>query len=202
MFTDEDLLPLSGLQHFLFCERQCALIHIEQLWVENNFTAEGRAMHAKAHSGVHESRKTKTTVYGTSIRSLELGLIGQTDALEYSADGTILDRSDEVQICAQGMCLEEMKSTSIPLGALFYGKERRREIIEFSNELRNLVLETARRFHALVKSGETPPARYDSKKCPRCSFLEACMPKIGKGKSVQRYLEKAIAMEVDHEAPS
>ncbi|MBP8986033.1 MAG: CRISPR-associated protein Cas4, partial [Syntrophobacterales bacterium] len=136
MYDEEDLLQLSALQHFLFCPRQCALIHIEQIWEENLYTIEGELLHQRSHSGKAEERPMKRTEFGMPIRSLELGLSGKTDAVEYKADGGIVPveykrgrpkkgREDEVQLCAQALCLEEMLGVSIPEGALFYGKVRR-----------------------------------------------------------------------------
>jgi CRISPR-associated exonuclease Cas4 len=136
MFSDVDLLPHSALQHFLFCERQRALIHIEQVWMENLSTIEGGLLHKRAHSGSREGRPGKRAEFGMLIRSLELGPSGKTDAVEYGADGSVLvvehkrgrskaGGADEVQLCAQALCLEEMRGDAIGEGALYYGKTRR-----------------------------------------------------------------------------
>ena len=142
MFTDDALLPLSALQHLLFCERQCALIHIEGQWAENRYTAEGRVMHRKAHDGPSAQHGDVRVARGLALRCLRLGLIGYADVVEFrpSEGGTAATPypieykrgkpkahdADEVQLCAQALCLEEMLGTAVPAGALFYGRTRRR----------------------------------------------------------------------------
>jgi CRISPR-associated exonuclease Cas4 len=207
VYSDEDLLPLSALQHLIFCERQCALIHIEQIWAENIYTIEGELLHKRAHAGDREKRPGKRMEFGMPIRSLELGLSGKTDAVEYAAGGSILvveykrgrpknGYADEVQLCAQAMCLEEMRGKPILEGALYYGKVRRRKIVTFDAELRQLTTRTATRLHELVRSTITPQPVYDKSKCPRCSLLSYCMPKkLSKAPSVMSYLTRALREE-------
>lgn len=206
-YDEEDLLPLSALQHLMFCERQCALIHIEQVWEENRLTAEGRVMHERVHESSLESRGEVRIARGLRIRSLQLGLIGQADVvefhrqpegseqpfpIEYKRGKPKANRCDEVQLCAQAMCLEEMLSKEIPAGALFYGKPRRRTEVVFDQELRNLTRDTASQLHGLVTGGITPPPVYE-KKCESCSLVEVCQPKItGSGTAVRTYLEMMI----------
>ncbi len=209
MFTDEDLLPLSALQHFLFCQRQCALIHVEQVWAENLYTIEGELLHKRAHSGDREKRPAKRTEFGMAIRSLELGLSGKTDAVEYGADGSIVvveykrgrpktGGADEVQLCAQAMCLEEMRGAAIHEGALFYGKVKRRKVVLFDAPLRELTRQTAARLHELVRAERTPPPVYDRAKCPRCSLLGVCLPrKLGKPPPVGAYLARMLREGAD-----
>ncbi|HMP72518.1 MAG TPA: CRISPR-associated protein Cas4 [Kiritimatiellia bacterium] len=207
MYTDEDLLPLSALQHLIFCERQCALIHVEKLWVENRLTAEGRILHDKVHEAGRDVRGAVKTARGLRIRSLALGLIGQADVVEFhrQTDGATTpypvefkrgrakaDRCDEVQLCAQAMCLEEMLGTTVPCGAIFYGQPRRRAEVEFSNDLRQETTEMSKRLHELVEREITPPAVYD-KKCAACSLLGLCRPKeAGGGGSVETYIRRMI----------
>ena len=207
MYSDEDLLPLSALQHFLFCERQCALIHIEQIWTENLYTIEGELLHARAHSRSRETRQARKTEFGMPIRSLLLGLSGKTDAVEYEADGPILiveykrgrpkpGNADEVQLCAQALCLEEMRSEVIKEGALYYGKTRRRKSVLFDVALRELTRNTAERLHAFLWEGHTPLPTYNSAKCPRCSLLKLCMPKkMGRSMSIDHYLSRMLKEE-------
>lgn len=206
-YSDEDLLPLSALQHFVFCERQCALIHIEQQWVENLYTAEGRVLHARSHAGSRETRPGKQTEFGMPIRSFALGLSGKTDAVEYRADGNVLvveykrgrpkaGDADEVQLCAQAICLEEMRGQPISEGALYYGKTRHRKTVVFEATLRDLTMATAEKLHGLVRSGRTPPPVYAAARCPRCSLLRLCMPKkLAKSGSVERYLSRMLHEE-------
>lgn len=214
MFTEDELIPLSALQHLLFCERQCALIHIEQAWAENRFTAEGRIMHERVDEAGRESRGRIRTVNGLPLRSLRLGLSGKADAVEFHREGDDAsgDASvwrpfpveykrgkpkqndcDLVQLCAQALCLEEMLEVAVPEGALYYGKPRRRLVVVFDEALREKTREAARRLHELISSGHTPQARYE-KKCESCSMLPVCMPKVtGSHRSVRRYMAHALA---------
>ena len=206
-FNEDDLIQLSALQHLVFCERQCALIHIEQLWSENLFTAEGRIMHDKVDTANRESRGNIRIEYGVPMRSLRIGLIGKADVVElhkmddgiwipfpveYKRGKPKMDDCDKVQLCAQAICLEEMMNVEIKNGALFYGRTRRREDVVFDEKLRLETEDTARRLHALIESGITPKAEF-SKKCNKCSLYELCMPKIsGKSRSVSNYLLTAM----------
>ncbi len=211
MYTEDDLLPLSALQHLLFCERQCALIHIEQMWVENRFTAEGRIMHERVDAGRSESRGDVRVAFGVPLRSLRLGLSGRADVVEFhreEGEGVTTrwrpfpveykrgrpkkEPWDRVQLCAQALCLEEMLEIEVPEGALFYGKPRRRVDVPFDLDLRRETAETARRLHDLVERGRTPPPVH-TPACEHCSFLDACLPKIlGSPKSVANYLRELI----------
>lgn len=206
-YEEDDLLPLSALQHLLFCERQCALIHIEQVWVENQYTAEGRIMHDRVHSEDHESRRDVRVEFGVPLRSLRLGLIGKADVveftrcrnsrwrpfpIEYKRGKPKPDHCDSVQLCAQALCLEEMLEADIPAGALFYGRTRRRLDVCFDAELRMETEEAAQRLHALIRSGRTPKPEY-LPRCKRCSLQEVCLPKtIGKARSANRYLSSML----------
>jgi len=214
MYLEDELLPISALQHLVFCPRQCALIHVEQVWTENVFTAEGRGLHEKVHETEAESRPGVRIVRGLRLRSLELGLVGQADVVEFHEDASgaavpglagryrpfpveykrgkpKIDVCDEVQLCAQAMCLEEMLGASIPRGALFYGRPRRRTEVEFTETLRQQTRDTAGQLHELFRSRQTPTAAY-SKKCESCSLLERCLPKItGIKKHIRHYLSQA-----------
>lgn len=200
-----DLLPISALQHLLYCKRQCALIHVEQVWAENRFTAEGNVMHEKAHDGPDETKVGVRIVRGLAVKSEVLGLSGQCDVVEFHADGVVLPieykrgkpkahRADEVQLCAQAMCLEEMLGNRaipgppkgeaeqecpgyrIAEGRIFYGQTRRRLDVAFDAELRALTADTARRLREMIASRQTPPAVYEERKCEACSLKELCMP--------------------------
>ncbi|XHR27232.1 MAG: CRISPR-associated protein Cas4 [Chthoniobacteraceae bacterium] len=190
-YSEDQLLPISALQHLLFCERQCALIHIEQVWSENVFTAEGTVLHERAHEGPDESRPGVRITRGLPVRSFQLGISGQCDVVEfhggersarvlpveYKRGKPKIHRADEVQLCAQGLCLEEMLGCPVERGALYYGEQRHRTEICFDETLRILTRDTAARLHTLIAHGSTPPARKE-KKCESCSLLEACMPGI------------------------
>lgn len=207
MYPEDDLLPLSALQHLRFCERQCALIHVEGLWAENVLTVEGSHLHKKVDAGPEESRGDVRITRGVPLRSLRLGLIGKADAVElhrldggawrpfpveYKRGRPKRDRSDEVQLCAQALCLEEMQETPVPAGALFYGQTRRRMEVAFDAELRAETEAAAARLHELIRGGVTPRARREPK-CESCSLLHLCLPDAGgSGRSAVRYLEESI----------
>jgi len=206
-FSEDELIMVSALQHYAFCPRQCALIHIEQVWDENRATAEGRIMHEKVHEQGRESRGNVRIEYGLPLRSLRLGLVGKADVVEfhrfdkqtwqpfpveYKRGKPKHDHCDLIQLCAQAICLEEMLSVSIPSGAIFYGRTRRRLDVSFDEILRKETEDAARRAHELIASGKTPPPVYE-KRCKSCSLIEECIPKtIGKRSSVKRYLARMI----------
>ena len=206
-YTEDDLIMLSALQHYAFCQRQCALIHIEQVWQESGLTAEGRIMHERVHEQDRESRGNVRIEYGLPLRSLRLGLIGKADVVEfhrinkdtwqpfpveYKRGKPKVDHCDLIQICAQAMCLEEMLSVSVPSGAIFYGRTRRRLDVSFNDNLRKETEDVARQAHELIASGITPPPVYE-KRCKSCSLIAECLPKTaGKKSSVKRYLMKMI----------
>jgi len=193
-YTEDNLIQLSALQHFVFCERQCALIHIEQLWSENVYTVEGRIMHDKVDTADHESRGNIRIEYAVPLRSLRLGLVGRADVVELhrTNEGTWMpfpvehkrgkpkpDDCDKVQLCAQAICLEEMMGVEIKNGALFYGRTRRRCDVVFDDALRTETESVARQVHELIASGVTPKADY-SVKCDKCSMAAICLPKASK----------------------
>jgi len=204
-FTDSDLLPLSALQHYIYCPRQCALIHVEQQWVENRFTAEGRAQHSRVDRPEHEIRDGVRLEYAVPLRSLQLGLIGKADVVEFHSSPEKVfpvehkrgrpkpTHCDWIQLCAQALCLEEMMQVEIPEGAIFYGKPRRRQNVEFTAELRSETAETAQALHQLIREGKTPPAEYDKKKCSACSLVEICMPQ--QHRPVAAYLKEVLHEE-------
>jgi len=204
MYTEDDLLSISALQHIAFCERQCALIHIEQQWVENHFTAEGRVMHNRAHEPERKFVGDILVVRGLRIRSLELGLSGIADVVEFNEHLNIvrpveykrgkpkLNSCDEAQLCGQAICLEEMMHVSISDGVLYYGSQRRRQPVSFTESLRSETRRLAARLHTLVDSGVTPPANHDNK-CEQCSLFDICMPGLIKpGRGVQEYIKQNV----------
>lgn len=203
----EELVPISALTQYTYCPRRCALIHVEQIWTENRFTAEGRIMHEHVHDEGDESRGDVRIERGASLRSLRLGLIGKADVVEYhrQADGTWqafpveykrgkpkIDESDKIQLCAQALCLEEMLNASIPAGALFYGKTRRRLDVDFDEALRQETEAAAIKTHELIDAGITPAPVY-AKRCESCSLMAECLPKtIQKKRTVESYLKRML----------
>lgn len=207
LYDEDDLIQLSALQHYVFCIRQCALIHIEQVWSENILTAEGRLMHERAHDEGSEKRGDVRVERGMPLRSFKLGLSGKADVVEFHAQPggdwrpypvefkhgkPKPDDCDEIQLCAQAMCLEEMLGVIINEGALFYGKTRHRHAVQFDETLRAKTEETARAVHSHLDSGITPPPVY-STRCESCSIIEQCMPKaIQKKRTISGYLKRMV----------
>jgi len=207
MYQESDLFQLSALQHYLFCPRQCALIHLEQIWMENRYTAEGQLLHERADSERVEMRGDRKIVCSLMIRSLRLGVSGKADIVEffkkngmwvpfpveYKRGRPKKNDSDRVQLCAQAICLEEMLTTDVPRGALFYGKQKRRLQVEFDDALRKKTEDTAYAIHEMLTKGVTPLARR-TKKCDTCSLLSLCMPeKTGINRSASRYLSAILS---------
>ncbi len=208
MYAEEDLIQLSALQHYMVCPRQCALIHIEQSWQESGLTAEGRVLHARVDAGGVERRGDIKRAFGLPIRSLRLGLSGKADVVEFrrQADGSWRpypvehkrgrrkkENWDRVQLCAQALCLEEMLGVAVPEGALYYGKEQRRELVEINDALRMETEGAAAAVHRMLAEGLTPPPEY-SRKCESCSLMGICLPRgVGGARSrVSAYLAKAL----------
>lgn len=211
MYSEDELLPLSGLQHLVFCERQWGLIHVEQQWVENRLTAEGRALHEKVDSGVAETRGGVRIARGLALRSLRLGLAGRADVIEFPLDGGAPlpveykrgkpkgDDCDEVQLCAQALCLEEQLGVAVPRGALYYATPARRTEIEFTAELRARTESLCERMHDLYQAGATPAAAYE-KKCKSCSLYAVCEPKcMERTRSARMYFQRSLAAALNRE---
>jgi CRISPR-associated exonuclease Cas4 len=200
---------LSRLQHYLFCPRQFALIELEDIWTENQFTAEGQVLHQRVNQADQQKRGAVRTVWAQRLANVELGIEGVADVVEYhkQADGTETPypieykrgkpkahRADEVQLCAQAICLEEMHGVAVPEGALFYGEVRRRHPVLFNAELRDLTAQTILACRTIVQTKTTPKAIYKSKKCNACSLIEQCHPK-GFGKSAAAWLAEQLKQD-------
>lgn len=214
-YAEDDYLMLSGIQHFKFCRRQWALIHIEQQWAENMHTVVGALMHKKAHDPyLVEKRKDLLVARSLPIASREMGVSGECDVVEFHRceDGIKLHghrgtfsvypieykkgkpkitEEDQLQLAAQALCLEEMFSTDIAEGALFYGETRRREAVEISEDLRKEVKAMFREMHQYFDRKYTPNVKY-SKACNACSLKDICLPKLGKSGSVKTYIHQIL----------
>lgn len=217
-YEEEDFLMLSGIQHYQFCKRQWALIHIEQQWAENVRTVEGKLMHEKVHdSSLTEKRGAYITSRGMPIFSRELGVSGECDVVEFRESATgvsITGRKGNYEICpieykkgspkkseedifqlvAQVMCLEEMFCCQIEKGYLYYGETRRRLCVEITMELRERVQNIFLEMHQLYERRHTPKVKR-GKHCNACSLKEICLPVLCKNKSVKEYIENRIAKE-------
>ncbi len=218
MYREEDYLMLSGLQHFAYCRRQWALIHIEQQWAENERTVDGQIFHSVAHDKARiEKRGELLITRGLPVKSAKLGMSGICDVVEFhkSEEGVSLasyeglwqpypveykkglpklNEADEMQLCGQAICLEEMLLCRIPGGSLFYGENRRREPVEFTEELRGKVYDMAKEMHVLWDKGYTPRVK-PQKGCNACSLKEICVPRLGRVKSVSAYIEGSLSGE-------
>ena len=218
-WDQEDYLQLSGLQHFAFCRRQWALIHVETQWRENLRTVEGDLFHRRAHDGQARERRGDTLILrGLPVFSPTLGISGKCDVVEFHAGpgGAPLrgekgmwipfpveykrgapkaHQADELQLCAQAMCLEEMLCCPVPEGALFYGEKRRRTAVSFSPALREQVRAMLEEMHQLARRGYTPKVK-PFKGCNACSLKEVCLPVLGKGRAVDAYLRQAVEGEI------
>jgi CRISPR-associated exonuclease Cas4 len=218
-YPPEDLLPLSGIQHFVFCRRQWALIHVERQWQENALTAEGRLLHKRTDDPFAvETRKGVIAARALPIASYRLGLVGVCDVVEFvpSPEGVSLpgrkgryqpvpveykrgrekrDPCDEAQLCAQALCLEEMLAVEIPEAFLFYGETRRRVAVKLDANLRALVADMAAEMHAYFQRGYTPHVK-PSRACRSCSLAEVCLPQIQAAPpSVAAYIQKQVSAD-------
>lgn len=216
MYTDEEMLMLSGIQHYAFCPRQWALIHIEQLWADNRLTVEGNILHSTVDDPLY-TRKTNdiVTLRSVSLVSKKLGLYGFSDAIElhktnnkinaikhpdyagywephpieYKHGKAKSDEIDEVQLTAQIMCLEEMYNIQIDYGWLYYGEIRHRKTIEITSNLRAITKQYSEEMHKMFQQEKTPKAIL-KKHCKRCSLSDLCMPEMIERQSVEQYLKK------------
>lgn len=218
MYSEDEYLMLSGLQHFIFCRRQWALIHIEQQWEDNYRTADGEIMHSNVHDETfHEKRGEVIITRAMAVSSSELGLSGECDVVEFHKDNSGIDifgyegkysvipveykrgspkenLSDSVQLAAQAMCLEEMLCCSIPYGFLFYSETRRRQKVQINDELRQTVKNAAEEMHELYQRNYTPKVR-KSRSCNACSLKNICLPFLNADKSAQDYVRKMLKGE-------
>lgn len=218
IYAEEDFLQLSGLQHFKFCRRQWALIHIENQWAENYRTTDGKILHENAHNrDFSESRGDVLITRDMRVFSPTLGVSGACDVLEFHRRSVGIplkgkegvwqpypveykrgrpkeDTADTLQLCCQAMCLEEMLCCEIREGALYYGETRRRQRILFTQEVRQEVQTLLAEMHALYDRGWTPKVK-PTKACNACSLKELCLPKLMRKRSVAAYLRQNLEGE-------
>ncbi len=214
-YREEDFLNLAGIQHFAFCRRQWALIHIEQQWAENLRTVEGNIMHERAHDGeLTEKRGDMLITRALPVFSRSLGVNGICDVVEFhqTPNGVTLTgwdglyqpvpveykkgkpkehQADELQICCQAMCLEEMLLCKISFGYLYYGEPRRRTKVNFASELREAVQKMAEEMHQYYARGYTPKSKA-GKHCKACSLADLCLPKLCLNRSAKEYINRHL----------
>lgn len=195
----EDYLPISGLRHLLYCERQCALIHVEGIWVENRLTVEGNQLHEQVDRDGYESKRGVKVLRALQLRSDELMLVGKADAVEITPSGPYPVEykhgvkgkwlNNEVQLCAQAICLEEMLHTPVKNGAVYFGGSKRRLEVDFSFGLRKITKNAALRFHEIVSKHEIKKPVHLTK-CEKCSLRSACLPEAVRAES---YIQELYA---------
>ena len=222
MYAEDDMLMLSGIQHFMFCPRQWALIHMEQEWADNKLTVEGHILHKNVDNQLYRQKNGDTiTLRSVHIASRQLGLYGISDAVELlpsdSAEDAIRhdrypglwrpypveykrghskpNECDEVQLAAQVICLEEMYGINIPHAALYYNEVKHREVISITDSLRQLTQQCADRMHETYKSQQLPPAS-KQKFCRRCSLQDICMPEVSECARASSYLNRNLYEDI------
>ena len=200
----EDTIPISALQHYAFCPRQCAYIHIERLWQDNFLTAKGNQLHDRVNSNESEKRGNVKTERSVQVSSEIYGLTGQLDLLEIQLEPLQLtpveykrgkpktNDCDRIQLCAQVLCLEEMRNVSIQRAALWYWQMRKREWIDIDESIRQLTVETVQAVHELFRSNSLPKAIY-TVSCKACSFFDICQPR--KSDQSARYVKELFRDE-------
>lgn len=217
-YREEDFLQLAGLQHFTFCRRQWALIHIEQQWEENVLTVKGNLFHEKVHDGYSsEKRKNVIISRGMPVHSRALGISGECDVvefvqaeegislpgregkyilypIEYKRGRAKVTDEDRMQLTAQAICLEEMFLTEISQAYLFYGETRRRECVEITEALREECRRLLQEMHQFYTRGYTPKVK-KTKRCEACSLKEICLPKLEKSRNVAQYISGHLECE-------
>ena len=220
-YQECDFLQISGIQHFMFCRRQWALIHIEGLWAENLRTVNGEIFHERAHDpSLSEKRGDMITVRALRVFSSERGISGECDVvefrrddengaklrgrdgrwiptpIEYKSGSSKAGEADRLQLCAQAMCLEEMLGVEIELGYMFYGETHRREKVYINAELRQAVEDAVSEMHSYMNRGYTPKVK-TGKFCNACSLKELCLPALCKNKSAAEYINSVIGEDGD-----
>jgi CRISPR-associated exonuclease Cas4 len=212
---DQDLIPISALQHAVYCIRQAALIHLERVWIDNRLTAEGQVTHKTVNISEGRHARGVRRVHALQLSALLLGITGVADIVEFHKSGGVetpypievkrgkpkLHRADEVQLCAQALCLEEMTDKPVPEGALFYAQTKRRLAVPFDNDLRALTLDTIADLRRVFENRKAPSVTYKADRCRACSLLEVCRPRVT-GKSVLAWRSKTLEAHLSSPAPS
>lgn len=205
---------LSALQHYAYCPRQFALIHIEQAWAENRFTAEGKILHERVDSGVAEQRRGIRYERGVLLLSENLKLTGKMDLLEIESGDPLIYRPveykrgkpktedwDRVQLCAQALCIEEMRQTRITQGAIWYWEVRKRELVEIDEALRSETLRIIDSARKVLMEAKTPPPTDDKKRCRACSLVDLCQPEVFRGDRSVKYIEDLYSSDGQMTSP-
>jgi CRISPR-associated exonuclease Cas4 len=202
MYTEDDFIMISALQHYIFCPRQCALIHIDDVWQDNFFTVRGEILHEKVDADTYETRGNVKIVRGLRIHSFKYGLVGRCDVVEFKQTSKVNeilpvefkagqpkeDISDKVQLCAQVLCLEEMMNIQINKAYFFYGKIKRRYKIDIDLRLRTQTEDVINNVRILVSNKKIPIMEF-SAKCRNCSLINICQPKAMNKRKLDKYIK-------------
>jgi CRISPR-associated exonuclease Cas4 len=206
MTEELEPLPLSALNHLLYCERRCALIHIEGVFAENAFTLQGTLLHETADTPGYSTQSGVRVVRALPLYSRRLGLSGKADIVEFSRGPGVRQtpcpvdykrgarrrwENDDVQLCAQALCLEEMLGVEVPRGAIFHAASKRRREVEFTDRLREATVQAARRLHELVRQARIPPAVL-MPQCEGCSLRGICMPELSQRAGMVRAASRGL----------
>jgi len=209
MYSEEDMLMLSGIQHFVFCKRQWALIHMEMQWAENEKTARGKYLHKKVDNyRARESKGNMLILRSAHVSSYKLGLSGMCDIIEillntnekfssahpveYKSGKPKENECDKIQLCAQAIAIEEMMGIDVPLGSIYYNEIRRRLTVQIDDYLKERTVEVSKEMHDTIKEGLIPKPRY-GKWCHQCSLESICMPRIvSENKSIKKYIMEQL----------
>lgn len=198
----DDYVAISALQHCAYCPRQFALIHVEQIWEENRYTAEGKLLHERVDSGAFEQRRGTRYERGIMLESRQFRIRGRMDLLEiesgdpplyfpveYKRGKPKVEDWDRIQLCAQALCLEEMRQCRIEEGALWYWDTRRREAIALDRSLRDATIKTIQRSHEILDRGTTPEPTQETKRCRACSLVDLCEPRTFRKDTSRMYVD-------------
>lgn len=202
MPNDTDIVvPISAIEHYAYCARQCALIHVDGVWSDNRHTVRGKHGHRRVDSGTHRHERGRLVLRAIPLWSEVHGLSGRADAVEVSGDsvwpveykaGTKHGRAADLQVCAQALCLEEMLGLEVPSGYVWYGATRQRSRVDFTESLRADVLAAIEAIRAQMASGKLPTAPNDAR-CPECQLLHHCLPEISDGRDrVTGFLRREV----------
>jgi CRISPR-associated exonuclease Cas4 len=206
---DEYLLPISALSHYRYCQRRCALVHVEQVWAENRFTQEGNILHERVDSGLPEQRRNIRYERSVLLLSQRYRLTGKMDLLEievsenegqhryfpveYKRGKPKVEDWDRVQLCAQALCIEEMRDTRVAEGAIWHWEVRRRESVAIDDALRQVTIDAIEHAHVLIASGITPPPTKEKQRCRACSLVDMCNPYTFRQDRTSSYIENMYA---------
>jgi CRISPR-associated exonuclease Cas4 len=207
MWPDDDRVMISAIEHYSYCPRRCGLIHLESIYEENVFTLKGKHAHERVDTLTWETAGTTRVERALPLWSEQWGLIGRADVVEFRADGSLCPveykhgprrrkRHDDLQLCAQAACLEEMFGQSVPVGAIYYVTTRRRREVVFTAALRSEMEEIVRAIRQMQQEGRTPPPVNDAR-CPNCSLVDACVPAVIEAARLEWHLRELFRVDND-----